>query len=323
MISIDLNTPLKILESYLTKKSWLLLNEHIQSIESPGEGNMNVVLRVKTDKSSFIIKQSRPFVQKYPSISAPLNRIAIEYQFYKKVINPQIRVHLPRVIHFDPKDHLLMMEDLGKVQDLTRIYDIRKISPTTFNLLLEVLTLIHQTKNTNDFPENLSMRMLNHQHIFELPFMLENGFSLDDIQPGLQKLSLKYKNDKVLKATVQKIGALYLSEGTTLLHGDYYPGSWMQTANNTYVLDPEFAFVGFPEYDLGVMAGHLIMATHDETYLEKIIIGYEGKIREQLLLQMAGIEIIRRLIGLAQLPMQRTLDEKEKLLQIAYNLIKS
>ena len=48
-------------------------------------------------------------------------------------------------------------------------------------------------------------------------------------------------------------GERYLAEGSTLLHGDYYPGSWMTVDDAVFVIDPEFSFKGFPEFDLGVM----------------------------------------------------------------------
>ncbi len=323
MISIDLNTPTEEIKSLLTKKGWLLSDEEILGVERAGEGNMNVVLRITTNMSSFVLKQSRPYVQKYQNIEAPLDRITIEHLFYKNVNSESIKNHLPKVLGFDTQDHLLKLEDLGRVEDLTSIYGTKKITETDFRDLLNVVAQIHKSNIPTNFPLNMEMRKLNHQHIFILPFQQDNGFSLDDIQPGLQELSIQYKNDDVLKNKIDKIGKSYLSQGSTLLHGDYYPGSWMQTKNNIYVLDPEFAFVGFPEYDLGVMAAHLIIATHDIVYLDKIRTDYGGKIHYIMMQQMAGIEIMRRLIGLAQLPLQRTLDEKKHLLQIAYNLILS
>ncbi|MEL7003879.1 MAG: hypothetical protein AAFN93_14250, partial [Bacteroidota bacterium] len=50
------------LAEYLNSIHILEPDRKIESIEKPGEGNMNLVLRVKTDSQSFIIKQSRPWV---------------------------------------------------------------------------------------------------------------------------------------------------------------------------------------------------------------------------------------------------------------------
>jgi 5-methylthioribose kinase len=134
---------------------------------------------------------------------------------------------------------------------------------------------------------------------------------------------MSFKENENLKKQVNIIGEKYLSKGDTLLHGDYYPGSWMSINDLLYVIDPEFGFVGFPEFDLGVMAAHLIIATHDLSYIEKIEKTYPKTIDMKLLKKIAGIEIMRRLIGLAQLPLSRTLADKEQLLLMSKNMILS
>ncbi len=120
---------------------------------------------------------------------------------------------------------------------------------------------------------------------------------------------------------MESVGNRYLSPGDTLLHGDYYPGSWMTVNEKVFVIDPEFSFMGFAEYDLGVMAAHGIMATMSPGFLPCVLKKYSGKAEKKLVRQVAGIEIIRRLIGLAQLPLERTIKEKDYLLQEAGKMI--
>lgn len=323
MRTFDLTSPKTAIADYLKERGWLGAEESVLSIEKPGEGNMNVVLRIKTDSRSVILKQSRPFVQKYQQIEAPLERIAVENEFYQCVRGNALKQHLPEVLGFDSNEHVLLLQDLGQCEDMTDIYRKRSIAPKLLEKLVSILSLIHHKEITEEFPKNLKMRRLNHQHIFVLPFLAENGFSLDTIQPGLQKLSQPYKDDNTLKSIIYKVGEKYLAQGDTLLHGDYYPGSWMTEANNLYVIDPEFGFVGFAEFDLGVMAAHLIMATEETAFLNRLQVIYDGSINEKLLNQVAGIEIMRRLIGLAQLPLERTIKEKQYLLRTAYEMIMS
>lgn len=314
------SSPLEI-ENYLKQHSWLGPKEHIKIIEKPGEGNMNVVLRVKTNLRSFILKQSRPFVQKYQQIAAPLERIAVEKRFYETMQGPDLKPHMPKTFGYDPQNYILLLEDLGNCQDMSIIYQSRIISNHQVKELTSILRAIHESSPPKDFPDNREMRKLNHQHIFELPFLVDNGFSLDDIQDGLQELSMPYKRDDDLKRIVSDMGNTYLEQGTTLLHGDYYPGSWMTENDNLYVIDPEFAFVGFAEFDLGVMAGHLIMTTQNKEIIDKLLPLYGNTVDKELIEKIAGIEIMRRIIGLAQLPMQRTLEEKGNLLKLAYKMI--
>jgi 5-methylthioribose kinase len=318
---IDLDISIADLQKYLENRGWLISNnEQVISIEKPGEGNMNVVLRITTNVRSFIVKQSRPYVQKYQQIEAPLERIEVEHQFYSAVQGYQIDTHIPKILAYDKMEFSLMMEDLGHCKDMTYIYGSRTIKDTHLDNLIHVLQVIHKSK-PESFPKNMELRKLNHQHIFVLPFMEDNGFQLDDIQNGLQELSLKYKKDTALKSIIETLGTKYLSEGSILLHGDYYPGSWMTERDNVYVIDPEFSFLGFAEFDLGVMAAHLIIAASESSYLDLVLKKYQGAIDNKWVHQIAGIEIMRRLIGLAQLPLERTLQEKEYLLQMARKMI--
>ncbi|WP_179374677.1 phosphotransferase [Winogradskyella wichelsiae] len=320
---IDQQTPREDIKNLLQKIDFFNnANETITHVTKPGEGNMNVVLRIETNLRSFILKQSRPFVQKYKDIQAPIERIDVEFQFYSSIENNiLVSNHFPKVLKYNSEHHLLILEDLGKCEDMTSLYDTHIIDLSQLELLVNIAANIHNSKAPENYPENKELRLLNHQHIFELPFIENNGFCLDDIQPGLEALSIPYKKDLLLKEKIKDIGHQYLSEGTTLLHGDYYPASWMTNKDSLYIIDPEFSFLGFPEFDLGVLAAHSIIITKDETLISNIEDYYPNEIDKNLLAQITGIEIMRRLIGLAQLPISTSIKEKEALLQLAYKLI--
>lgn len=320
---LDTNTSITALHSYLASKGWIATKERILSVEKAGEGNMNVVLRIKLDQRSFILKQSRPFVQKYQQIEAPLARIAVEHQFYNVLQNEALEAHLPKILGYDEEEHVLLLQDLGNCEDMSYLYSDRSIAPVVLEQLIRAIGHIHSTTVPKDFPQNIEMRTLNHQHIFVLPFLIDNGFQLNAIQEGLQALSMPYKQDEHLKSIIGKIGEKYLSPGDTLLHGDYYPGSWMTADDHLFIIDPEFGFSGFAEFDLGVMTAHCIMSTADEHYIDLVYETYEGRAEKVLMTQVAGIEIMRRLIGLAQLPLERTLDEKQYLLELARKMVLS
>lgn len=281
---------------------------------------MNVVLRLQTDRRSLILKQSRPYVNKYQDIPAPLERIEVEYQFYTQIKGANVDHMVPTIMAYAPDQHLLLMEDLGEGRDLTTYYPQRSVPSNDLTDLLEFLRKVHQQK-VDQYPDNMELRKLNHQHIFVLPFMDKNGFQLDDIQAGLQEVSLSYKTDQTLKTEISRLGELYLLQGHTLLHGDYYPGSWLHSAGQLSVIDPEFSFLGFPEFDLGVMVAHLMLITGEESWLATCQSGYGLPLQEKLVRQIAGTEIMRRLIGLAQLPLERSLEEKAALLKMARKMI--
>jgi 5-methylthioribose kinase len=73
------------LPDYLRSKGWITSHEKILHMEKPGEGNMNFVYRVTTNARSLIVKQSRPWVEKYPQLEAPIERIDVEALFYQLI----------------------------------------------------------------------------------------------------------------------------------------------------------------------------------------------------------------------------------------------
>jgi len=164
---------------------------------------------------------------------------------------------------------------------------------------------------------------LNYEHIFEYPFREENGFDLDTVQEGLQAVAMPYKKDTELKQKIERLGSLYLSKGKYLLQGDYYPGSWLKTADGIKVIDPEFCFYGLREFDLGVFLAHMYLTQQKEstiTFIKENYYSFE-ELNTTILNGFIGTEIMRRLIGLAQLPLKMELKTKAALLAFARDLI--
>jgi len=119
------------------------------------------------------------------------------------------------------------------------------------------------------------------------------------------------------------LGALYLKDGPSLLHGDFSPGSWLKTDGSVWVIDPEFCFYGPPEFDLGVMIAHLYLADQKTDLIARLFEGYKplAVFSRPLALQFAGVEIMRRLIGVAQLPLGYGLEKKIELLEVSHSLV--
>lgn len=327
---ISLESSLESIQQYLLQKQWIRPDDVVISIEKPGEGNMNVVLRIETTQTQLILKQARPYVNKYPQIPAPIERISVESQFYDLVSDiEKLHQYMPKLIGFDAENYILAVEDLGVGADYFQIYQKgNTLTQTEITSAVEYLSILHNIEFFDniiqDFPSNLSLRKLNHEHLFNYPYMIENGFDLDTIQPGLQAVAMPYKTDEVLKDKINELGNVYLSSGNVLLHGDYYPGSWLKVGDDFKVIDPEFCFFGCAEYDLGVMIAHLKMARIIDKDFSLVLENYirPTNFSEKLMKQFIGMEILRRIIGLAQLPLDLTLEEKQNLLEEAAELIK-
>lgn len=314
---------------YLKKRSWLAPDEAVLVVEKPGEGNMNFVQRVKTQKQSLIVKQARPWVEKFPQLDAPLERIQVESEFYGLVQRDVFLASFtPRLLDWDAVNYIMIIEDLGIGADFSRIYKKgNSIAAEELEALTSFVSHLHNQQFTPDqtaaFPTNQALKQLNHEHIFYFPYLEENGFDLNSIQPGLQDLAMTYKRDATLKSSIREIGNLYLGAGPILIHGDYYPGSWLKVESGVRIIDPEFGFFGLPEFDLGVMVAHLKMAQTPAEQIEQVLSAYQPPtvFNPKLRQAFTGVEILRRIIGLAQLPLDLSLEEKRSLLEEAKELV--
>ena len=327
MFILDANATDK-LAHYLQKNKWLSHEDHILSCTKAGEGNMNYVLRITTNQGSFIIKQSRGYVEKYPQIKAPEKRVLTEAAFYTKINTlADLKTQMPDILGLDSENNILLLEDLGQAKDFNILYQANQtLTENNIDVLVQYLNLLHDNFYKAD-PDNelanIEMRKLNYEHIFNYPFLEENGFDLDTIQDGLQTLALKYKKDNLLKQKVAHLGTHYMAKGPYLLHGDFYPASWLSTAQGIKIIDPEFCYYGLREFDLGVLIAHLYLSNQSQEIIRLAKTKYLNfnELDEGILNGFIGVEIMRRLIGLAQLPLQSDLKNKEKLLAFAYQLI--
>ncbi len=314
------------LENFLRSKQRLEEGEKVEGLEIAGQGNMNLVVRVKTSARSFILKQSRPYVQKYPSVAAPVSRISVEAQFYDSLNSTSVWTNrTPEIYWHDAENFLLCMQDLGVSRDFTDIYQ-KSVNLTKEEIAQLVICIseLHNGVGSESPIMNTEMRTLNHAHIFDLPLSENNGFDLDGVLPGLQEASSKFKGDDKLKKRVAQLGDIYrFEQGKKLLHGDFYPGSWLRTTNGIKIIDPEFCFHGRPEFELGVMIAHLKMAQQSNSIMKDLFVYYhfDKQFDGSLFTKFAGVEIIRRIIGLAQLPLDLTLDERVELLDEARSLV--
>ena len=299
-------------------------------------GNMNYVVRLQLNDAasklppSLILKQSRPWVERYPSIAAPAERARAEARYYKLVEGvPSLAAASPTLLHSDAANNVLVMQDLGAANDLIDLYAgaplNRQVADGTSLLeaLLTYLSTLHRhfAQHPPARPVvNKAMRTLNHEHIFALPFRSDNGLDLAAYHPSLPSAFAKTIDDEA-RVRAMELGRQYLNlgSGTTLLHGDFYPGSFLLNSDSElFVIDPEFCFTGPPEFDFGVLAAHLHLSGNG-TALKEARGHYSGQLVDELWQGFAGAEILRRLFGVAQLPLGDV--DRPKLAEVGRRLL--
>lgn len=303
-------------------------NESVVGVSKAGEGNMNLVLRIKTDRQSLIVKQARPWVEKYPRIAASDERILSELEFYRSISGSgDVRDAMPSVLAAAPQQRAMVMEDLGAASDYSTLYQAERDASEVDSVFLQAIDWVTRLHEIN-LDEHRSigcagLLQLNHKHIFSVPLYDPPEIDLDQVCSGLSKASRSLCADGSVKGEMERLGEIYLEGGGPLLHGDYYPGSWLKTETGFRVIDPEFCFCGPREYDLGVLGAHWIFCggQANEKTIDRVC-GDSAQISRPLIFGFAGAELIRRLIGVGQLPLEADLSRRIEWLECGVRFLR-
>ena len=305
------------LGDYLATAGFLEQNETILRCTQAGDGNMNLTLWIETSSRQFILKQARPWVEKYDHIAAPWNRSRFEADFYRKAATlPGVGDRMPTLLGSDPAAQILLLEALPDSSDLMTAYsrspaqsEPSTLSHSEIEELAQYLAALHT--GTHGLSEtrfsNREMRQLNFEHIFVIPFQEDNGLDLEALESGLQAEVSALRNDRELMQAVQETGENYRNREVCLVHGDYYPGSWLRSSLGLRIIDAEFGFPGEPEVDLGCAVAHFALAQEPWTQTKAFLDAYQdiapvAAFRNRAVARYAATEVIRRIIGVAQLP---------------------
>lgn len=307
------------LTGYLRARAWLGEGELVTGAAVAGRGNMNFLVRVTTDRRTVVLKQSRPWVERYPAIEAPLDRALVEAEFYGLVRATGAGALMPELLWVDETSRLLCLEDLGSAPDLSDLYAGGAFLPGEIETLCGYLALVHGMRSGL---RNRAMRGLNHAHMFVLPFGAKAPIDWEGVTPGLTEAAQTVLGDRMCLARVAELGRMYLADGDRLLHGDFFPGSWLRSGSGLSVIDPEFGFAGPREFDLGVMLAHLTIAgVRDAWAAVRSAYAPWDELEGPMVRGFAGVEVLRRLLGVAQLPLAYDLARKRALLDEAHALV--
>ena len=325
------------LTTYLRQNAWINVDEEVVGVKIAGDGNMNCTLRVRTNQRSFIVKQSREWVEKYPDIPAPEHRRLGEIEFYELVAKDSaVATMMPGLLNVDRINRVAQFTDLGEAADYSSVYVepdlVTKILPELCRWLRQ-LHDIEFVVSERARLSNRDMRDLNHEYLYHFPLSNTNEFNLDEFTPGLQVVGDTLKNNTEYVDAIARLGKIYLGEAedddlpTALLHGDFFPGAWLRGSGvSFYVIDPEFCFFGPREYDVGVLIGHLHLANVAQAVIDSVMEHYAGSttgaaLDVALVYSFAGMEIMRRIMGVAQLPLEASLARKTRLLEVSEKLV--
>lgn len=233
-----------------------------------GDGNLNLVFRVKNEKGkSLIVKQALPYArcvgESWP-LSIDRARIEAEVLMTHYSLCPDYTVN---VMHYDPDLALIVMEDLkdyrimrgalvdGEVYPHAGPQLAEYLAKTLFFTCDFYLSAIEKKEKVGQFL-NPDLCLITEDLFFTDPYMEHER---NNIFPTSQSLALELRDDEELKAEIAELKAKFLSKPQALLHGDIHSGSLFANEQQIKVIDAEFGFYGPIGFDVGSPIGNYLI----------------------------------------------------------------
>lgn len=299
------------LPEYLQNAGFIPRNEPV-AVENVGDGNINWVRRVRTAAGSWVVKQARPALERFPQYRSSTERIVFEARFFSTVAPFDTENVCPRVLRFDPEQRVLVLEDLGDAERLDAALARGADVTSSASRLARFLGAVHRGTRDGELAArfaNDEMRRLHGDHIFHLPFR-ENDFPLS---ARVAERAAELRADTALVQTIDAVYRRYLEPHGCLLHGDVQPANVLLSAAGPKLLDAEIAHVGDPAFDIGQLLGHLLLpaAARAEPQAAGAVVaaswrayesGWEGAPPFAFadVARYGGIELLRRTVGAAR-----------------------
>jgi 5-methylthioribose kinase len=239
-------------------------------IEEVGDGNLNLVFKVRNGATGVAVKQALPYVRLVgKSWPLPLSRahyeqmaLRLEARFAPGLV--------PEVLHYDDKLALIVMELLephiimrrGMIAGTTYprfANDITTFMARTLYFTSDLAMSAEQKKKLiGDFAGNTALCKITEDLIFTEPYMTaaRNRWT----SPQLDRVAAALQADGDLKVAISRLKLKFLGSAEALIHGDLHTGSVMVTDKDTRVIDPEFAFMGPMGFDVGAILANLLMS---------------------------------------------------------------
>jgi 5-methylthioribose kinase len=236
-----------------------------------GDGNLNFVYIVKSQEDpskALIVKQAVPYLRCVGE-EFPLSRERMTYEIraLKKFYSIFPRF-IPNIYHDSEEMSLVVMEFLDK-HLIMRKGLMESVKYTSFSehistymsaMLFYTSSLLlsssEKSQLIDDFNFNTELCKLTEDLVFSFAFMEHETNDNENAKDN--PLADKLFADTEFKEKVLGLKYKFMTQSDALLHGDLHTGSIMINEDETYVIDPEFAFVGPFGFDIGALLANLV-----------------------------------------------------------------
>ena len=267
--ALDSNTVVEYLRGQPALAA-VLPGDNPLSASEVGDGNLNQVFIVRDEREpsrTVVVKQALPYLR-VAGESWPLTRERMRFESQALIKHNELAPGLaPQVYLYDDALSLVVMEDLSHLQVMRKPLVARQHFP---NFADHISTFMARTLFfTSDLylsgpgKKALQAQFINphlseiqEKFVFTNPFMTspENKWNplVDDEVQAVRRNS-------ALKLAIAEIKESYMTSSQALIHSDLHTGSIMADAQETRVIDPEFAFFGPMGFDVGAVLENLVL----------------------------------------------------------------
>ena len=239
--------------------------------EEIGDGNLNFVyiIRSKEEQNKALIaKQAVPYLRCVGE-EFPLSRERMTYEIRALQKFHQIfPSFVPNIYHASESMSLVVMDYLDNHiimrKALMQGIKYRNFSEhistymaaTLFYTSSLALSSSDKRELINRFNGNTELCKLTEDLVFSFAFMEHETNDNENVKEN--KNAKKLFTDMEFKRKVLDLKYKFMNQSDALLHGDLHTGSIMLNEEETYVIDPEFAFVGPFGFDVGALLANLV-----------------------------------------------------------------
>ncbi len=240
------------------------------SISEVGDGNLNLVFIIENTANpaeSAVLKQALPFLR-VAGDSWPLTRERMRYEAQALLKHNELAPGLvPAVYDYDEEMSVVVMEHLKRHEIMRKSLVARKVFPRFVDHITTFL--VNSLFFTSDLyltgPEkklleakfvNEQLRKLQEDFVYTNPYKEspENRWN-----PLVDDAVQHVRANPELKIAIAEMKQAYMTHAEALIHADLHTGSIMLNAEDTRIIDPEFAFFGPIAYDVGAVLQNLIL----------------------------------------------------------------
>ncbi len=243
-------------------------------VREVGDGNLNLVFIVTGESGGVVVKQALPYVRLVGE-SWPL---PLERSHYEHLALTEQAAHAPKLVpHVHAYDadlamiameylhpHIIMRKGLIRGIEYPKFAaDIAEfMAQVLFNTSVLATGAAEHKARIAAFAGNTELCRITEDLVFTDPYRVAplNRWTA----PFLDDIAKSFRDDAPLKIAVTERKLQFMTSAEALIHGDLHTGSIMLTADDTRVIDPEFAFVGPMGFDVGAVLGNLLLAYHSQ-----------------------------------------------------------